>query len=155
MYDGRASSFTVGRRRPVAVLSKHKTLEATTTRLQIVTRNNPRVIQLLAFFDDFPPCEALNFQLKGMDIFERHESKSGKGKYGVKFVDAKFSLPRLEKDEKLGLEWKFVSLDSPEVPADDEDLVVAFDDERERERFLAALPAPPQASRGLTLKRRI
>jgi hypothetical protein len=136
-YDGLASAFSVARRRPVPALSKHKKLEATTTRIQIVSHEHYRVIQLLAFFEDFPQAEALNFVLKGMDVFERHEGKSGKGKYGVKFVDAKFTLPKVEKEERASMsagrgrvEKRFVSLDMPEIPAENDDIIVGFDDEQ-------------------------
>ncbi|QDS70578.1 hypothetical protein FKW77_010546 [Venturia effusa] len=161
-YDGVASAFSIARRRAVTALSKHKKIEATKTRIQIVSHVNGRMVQLLAFFDDLPQTDALNFQLKGVDVFERHEGKTGKGKYGVKMVDVKFSLPRLDKGEKATtadgkgrVERKFVSLDMLEPPAENDDVIVGFEDEAERERFLAALPAPAQASRGLTLRRKI
>jgi hypothetical protein len=136
-YDGLASSFTIARRRPVTALSKHKKLEATMTRIQIVSHEHHRVIQLLAFFDDFPQGEALNFVLKGMDVFERYDGKSAKGKYGVKFVDAKFTLPKIDKEERASTpdgrgrpERRFVSLDMPEIPAENDDVVIGFEDER-------------------------
>jgi hypothetical protein len=136
-YDGLATGFTIARRRPVTALSKHKRLEATTTRIQIVSHERQRVIQLLAFFDDFPQAEALNFVLKGMDVFERHEGKSGRGRYGVKLVDAKFTLPKIDKEERASTpegrgraERRFVSLDMPEVPAENDDVVIGFDDEQ-------------------------
>jgi hypothetical protein len=134
-YDGLATAFTIARRRPVTALSKHKKLEASATRIQIVTHDHMRMVQLLAFFDDFPQADALNFQLKGMDVFERTESKHGKSRYGVKFVDAKFSLPKSEKEEKGAVPMprpfatKFVSLDMPEIPAENDDIVIGFDEE--------------------------
>ncbi|KAE9991597.1 hypothetical protein EG327_011365 [Venturia inaequalis] len=140
-YDGVASAFSIARRRAVTALSKHKKIEATKTRIQIVSHENGRMVQLLAFFDDLPQTDALNFQLKGVDVFERHEGKTGKGKYGVKMVDVKFSLPKLDKEEKAltadgkgRVERKFVSLDMLEPPAENDDVVVGFEDEAERER---------------------
>ncbi|KAF2434827.1 hypothetical protein EJ08DRAFT_432106 [Tothia fuscella] len=170
-YDGLVSTFTIARRRPVTALSKHKKLEGTATRIQVVAHKHMRVVQLLAFFDDLSATEALNFHLKPVDVFERHDSKHGKGRYGVRLVDAKFTLPKLDREEKRqsngldgvnaqssGLkkvERAFVSLDMPEIPAENDDITVGFEDEAERERFLAALPAAATPARGLTLKRRI
>jgi hypothetical protein len=135
-YDGLAASFAVARRRPVTALSKHKKIEAGKTRIQVVSHENNRVVQLLAFFDDLPQSDALNFQLKGMDAFERYDGKSSKAKFGVKMVDAKFSLPKLDKEEKAStldgkgrVERKFVSLDMLDPPAENDDIVVGFDDE--------------------------
>lgn len=135
-YDGLASAFSIARRRAVTALSKHKKIEATRTRIQIVSHENGRMVQLLAFFDDLPQTDALNFQLKGVDVFERHEGKTGRGKYGVKMVDVKFSLPKLDKEEKAStadgkgrVERKFVSLDMLEPPAENDDVVVGFEDE--------------------------
>jgi hypothetical protein len=188
VYDGQAQAFVIARRRPVTALSRHKKLEAGVTRLQIISHERQRLIQLLAFFDDMPQAEALNFQLKGVDQFERCEDKHSKGRYGVKFVDAKFTLPvheKGEKDEKgsrtatpdengrVNVEKRFVCLDVLEPPAENDDIIVGFETEQgmlfrdpwctslmltmvtEREKFLAALPAPPQAHRGLTIRRRI
>lgn len=135
-YDGIASAFSIARRRAVTALSKHKKIEATKTRIQIVSHENGRMVQLLAFCDDLPQTDALNFQLKAVDVFERHEGKTGKGKYGVKLVDVKFSLPKLDKEEKAStadgkgrVERKFVSLDMLEPPAENDDVLVGFEEE--------------------------
>ncbi|KIV99634.1 uncharacterized protein PV09_08699 [Verruconis gallopava] len=171
-YDGLAQTFTIARRRPVTALSRHKKLEAGTSRIQVVSHERQRIVQLLAFFDDMPQADCLNFQLKGVDQFERYEDKHAKGRYGVKLVDAKFTLPIKEKPDKedrgsrsdtpdnggtkfANLEKKFVSLDALEPPAENDDIFVGFESEQERERFLQALPAPPQAHKGLTIRRRI
>jgi hypothetical protein len=147
VYDGLAQAFTIARRRPVTALSRHKKLEAGITRLQIVSHERQRIIQLLAFFDDMPQVEALNFQLKGVDQFERHEDKHSKGRYGVKLVDAKFTLPIKEKGDKDekgsrsatpdeaggragNLEKRFVCLDALEPPAENDDIVVGFESEQ-------------------------
>jgi hypothetical protein len=177
-YDGVASSFVIARRRPTGMLSLHKRLEAGPTRLQVVSNDQAKMTQLLAFFDDFPHADALGFQLKGVDVFEKAElkgEKGGGGRFGVRLVDAKFALPGAKGKETLDgqdISRKFVCLDMPEYPREDDDITVAFDDERgkksmprvynrkaylylERELFLAVLPAPPQASRGLTIRRRV
>lgn len=147
MYDGLAQAFNIARRRPVTALSRHKKVEAGITRLQIVSHERQRIIQLLAFFDDMPQADCLNFQLKGVDEFERCEDKHSRGRYGVKLVDAKFTLPMKEAEEKMGrsssrsgtpvgngnqggrLEKRFVSLDVLEPPAENDDIVIGFADE--------------------------
>jgi hypothetical protein len=146
VYDGLAQAFTIARRRPVTALSRHKKIEAGTTRLQIVSHERQRIVQLLAFFDDLPQVEALNFQLKGVDQFERYEDKHSKGRYGVKFVDAKFTLPVKEKGDKDdrgsrsntpdgsnsrgNVERRFVCLDVLDPPAENDDIVVGFESEQ-------------------------
>jgi hypothetical protein len=135
-YDGLARDFTISRRRPVTALSKHKRLEAGATRVQVVSHDNDKVVQLLAFFDDsFPYAEAIGFVLKGMDVFERYDGKhsGGKGKVGVRLVDAKFALPKLEKakggQRPEDIERPFVCLDMPEFPGENDDIWIGFDDE--------------------------
>jgi hypothetical protein len=135
-YDGLARDFTISRRRPVTALSKHKRLEAGVTRVQVVSHDKDKVVQLLAFFDDsFSYAEAIGFVLKGMDVFERYDGKhhGGKGKFGVRLVDAKFSLPRLEKTKggqrPEDLERPFICLDMPEFPGENDDIWIGFDDE--------------------------
>jgi len=157
-YDGFAKDFIISRRRPVTALSKHKRLEAGTTRVQVVSHDHDKVVQLLAFFDDsFPHAESLGFVLKGVDVFERYDGKhSGmKGKAGVRLVDAKFALPRYEKgkggNRMEELERAFICLDMPEYPGENDDIWIGFDDEQERERFLVALPAPATQKKGLGL----
>jgi hypothetical protein len=145
-YDGIAQAFTIARRRPVTALSRHKKLEAGATRVQIVTHERQRVVQLLAFFDDMPQAERLNFQLKGVDEFERYEDKHSRGRYGVKLVDAKFTLPMREKGDKdergsrsatpdgsgraRNLENRFVCLDVLDPPAENDDIIVGFESEQ-------------------------
>lgn len=181
-FDGVASSFVIARRRPTGMLSLHKRLEAGSTRIQVVSDETAKVTQLLAFFEEFQHADSLGFVLKGVDVFEKTElkgEKGGGGRFGVKLVDAKFSLPLEAKKGKDGggemgaVQRKFVCLDMPEYPREDDDVTIGFDDERgafsrqtasawlntnvlaEREHFLAVLPAPPQASRGLTIRRRV
>ena len=146
IYDGLAQAFTIARRRPVTALSRHKKLEASTTRLQIISHERQRVIQLLAFFEDMPQADALNFQLKGVDEFERYDDKHSKGHYGVKMVDAKFTLPVRERGDRddrgsrsatpdeganfRNLERRFVCLDALEPPAENDDIVIGFESEQ-------------------------
>jgi hypothetical protein len=152
MYDGLAQTFNIARRRPVTALSRHKKVEAGITRLQIVSHEHQRIVQLIAFFDDMPQADALNFQLKGVDEFERHDDKHSKGRYGVKLVDAKFTLPMKDRDEKDGrgsrsgtpdssgkarsLEKRFIYLDVLEPPAENDDIIIGFDDEQGRSSSL-------------------
>jgi len=141
-YDGVASTFIIARRRPTGMLSLHKRLEAGPTRLQVVSNDQVKMTQLLAFFDDFPHADALGFQLKGVDVFERAElkgEKSGGGRFGVRLVDAKFTLPSTkgkETPDGQDILRKFVCLDMPEYAREDDDITVAFDDERGRKCML-------------------
>jgi len=168
-FDGLASSFTISRRRPMTAISKHKKLEAKLTRIQIVSHDNDKIVQLLAFFDtiDFPYAESLGFLLKSVDVFERYDgSKSSPGRCGVRLVDAKFSLPK-EKTNKARPEdigRPYICLDMPDFAGENDDIWIGFDEENgksiehcnllsdeselltsgitEREKFLKALPAP-------------
>jgi hypothetical protein len=151
-FDAVCSAFTIARRRPVGALSFHKKLEASGTRLLVVAQEHDKIVQLLAFFKDFPNCDALGFVLKSVDVFEKVDSgKHGKGRYGVRLVDAKFSLPGVapqkDKDKEGGeaagasgdIGRKFVCLDMPEYPGENDDITVGFDDERGK------LPPSPAA----------
>lgn len=135
-FDGVASTFVIARRRPTGMLSLHKRLEAGPTRVQVVSNDQAKLTQLLAFFDDFPHADALGFQLKGVDVFEKAElkgEKGGGGRFGVRLVGAKFALPGTKgKDTPDGQEVsrKFVCLDMPEYPKEDDDITVAFDNEQ-------------------------
>ncbi|MCJ1476277.1 hypothetical protein MMC13_004943 [Lambiella insularis] len=117
-FDGVASSFSISRRRTMVSISKH--VEATHTRLQIVQRK--KAVQLVAFLQNFPLGRCMNFLLRGTDFYESfHRSE----KYYVRFVDAKFSLPKTA--EKA--DWEFVYLDLLEYPAEHDDIVIGFDTE--------------------------
>lgn len=135
-FDGVASSFIIARRRPTGMLSLHKRLEAGSTRIQVVGDENAKVTQLLAFFEDFPAADSIGFMLKGVDVFEKVElkgEKGGGGRFGVRLVDAKFSLPLQKgKDESkdAAVQRRFVCLDMPEYPREDDDVTIGFDDER-------------------------
>jgi hypothetical protein len=129
-YEGLARDFTIARRRPVTALSKHKRLETGLTRIQVVSHDNDKLVQLLAFFENGCTwAEALGFVLKGVDVFERYDVK---GKVGVRLVDAKFTLPRMEKSKSgtrpEDIDRGFVCLDMPEVPGENDDIWIGFDD---------------------------
>ena len=64
----------------------------------------------------------MNMVLRSTDIFE---SFSRNTKFFVRFVDAKFAMPKTEKDEGC----QFVCLDSPEYPAEHDDIMIGFDTE--------------------------
>ena len=137
-YDGLARDFTISRRRPVTALSKHKRLEAGATRVQVVSHDNDKVVQLIAFFDDsFTYAEAIGFGAQGhgrVRALRRKAFRGGKGKFGVRFVDAKFALPpKLEKTKGAqrpeDLERPYICLDMPEFPGENDDIWIGFDDE--------------------------
>jgi hypothetical protein len=117
------------------VVPIYKQWTANTIRIQVVQQDN--IIQLLAFFEDFSHADAMNFQLKSMDVFEKTEKG---GKACVRLVDAKFALPVEERrgEGKMGKEegkisgWagmkrRFVCLDQIEYPGEHDDILIAFD----------------------------
>ncbi|TEA22807.1 hypothetical protein C8034_v005210 [Colletotrichum sidae] len=143
LFDGLAATFAISRRRMVVPI--HKKWEAGWTRVQVVQQNS--IIQLLAFFPDFHHGQCMNFVLKGTDVFETF-SRSGKA--GIKFVDAKFPLPRMangtdEPSDDMG----FLCLDMPDLPGEHDDISLLFEKEEERDRLTKCLPAPVKGSRSL------
>ena len=93
-YDGVATSLMIARRRLVVPI--HKKWESGATRIQIVSHPDTKVVQLLAFFQDFHYGQCMSLVLKGTDVYEAFGRAN---KAGVKFVDAKFPLPRLPVDD--------------------------------------------------------
>src|SRR4051794_39878410 len=135
------------------VVPIYKKWEANIVRLQIVRQE--KVVQFVAFFQDFTHGDCMNFVLKGTDVFE---SLSRAGLSCIRIVDAKFALPKANDAENKD----FVCLDMPEYPAEHDDIVVSFNSENgkldksilnntstrtvpltaaEAERFKRALPA--------------
>lgn len=102
------------------VVPIHKKWEASLARIQVVRQD--KVVQLLAFFDDFNHGKCMNFVVKGTD---RMEPSGRGGKFGIRIVDAKFALPRTEEDASSD----FVCLDMPEYPMEHDDITIAFDSE--------------------------
>jgi hypothetical protein len=131
VFDGIASTFAISRRRMVVPI--HKKWEAGATRIQVVQQ--AKVIQLMAFFDDFSHGRCMSFALKGTDVFESF----GKGsKSGVKFVDAKFPLPRVVAGENTiqdTADTAFVCLDLPELPGEHDDISITFESEAGKPPF--------------------
>ncbi|KAF2469027.1 uncharacterized protein BDR25DRAFT_50611 [Lindgomyces ingoldianus] len=159
-FDGIASTFSISRRRMVVPIYKQWT--ASNIRIQIVTQDN--IIQLLAFFEDFSHADAMNFQLKTMDVFEKTDKG---GKPGIRLVDAKFALPVEERrgEGKMGKEegrvsgWagmkrKFVCLDVIEYPGEHDDILIQFESADTRDKFADALPSAT-VERKFTIKRKI
>ncbi|KAF2789102.1 hypothetical protein K505DRAFT_378451 [Melanomma pulvis-pyrius CBS 109.77] len=159
-FDGLAATFSISRRRMVVPIYKQWT--ANKIRLQIVEQDN--IIQLVAFFQDFSHADAMNFQLKSMDTFEKMD-KSGKA--CVRLVDAKFPLPVEERrgEGKMGKEegkisgWagmkrKYICLDTIEYPGEHDDIVIAFDSAETRDRFVESLPAAAEMQRKFTVRRK-
>lgn len=135
-YDSSASLFTITRRR--AVVPIYKKLEATKVRIQIVTHGG--VVQILAFFEDFVHADAIAFQIRSTDTFEKAKGDKG-AKYCVRLVDAKFSLPRKEKDSEVddgegpsesqfwgkGVKRRFVNLEGLDYAEEHEDITIGFE----------------------------
>ncbi|KAJ4299577.1 hypothetical protein N0V90_004823 [Kalmusia sp. IMI 367209] len=159
-FDGIASTFSIARRRMVVPIYKQWT--ASTIRIQIVEQDN--IVQLLAFFEEFSHADAMNFQLKPQDEFQKSD-KSGKS--SVRLVDCKFALPVEERkgEGKMGKEegrltgWagmkrRFVCLDQIEYPGEHDDIVITFDSPETRDKFAEALPSAT-VSRKFTVRRKI
>ncbi|KAL5045051.1 hypothetical protein BDW71DRAFT_90462 [Aspergillus fruticulosus] len=143
LFDSVASSFMISRRRMVVPISKK--WESSMARIQIVRQD--KVVQLLAFLNDFSHGKCLNFVLKSTDTFEAFNRS---GKYGVRIVDAKFALPKTDDDPSSD----FVNLDMPDYPSEHDDITIAFDTEADRFNFQSAAPASVrEPSRMASLRR--
>lgn len=154
LFDGVAASFNISRRRMVVPI--YKKWDAASTRVQIVQKE--KIIQLVAFFENFSHGDCMNFTLKTTDVFET-SGRSGKG-FSVKIDDAKFAMPKV-KSEDAAVGHEFVCLDMPEYPGEHDDITIVFDTEAStfiiplnndllltttvRDLFTTALPAPAKA----------
>ncbi len=98
----------------------HKRWEANRVRLQVLKQD--KIVQLVAFFEDFNHGDCMNFALKSTDCYE---SFSRSAKFCIRVVDAKFALPK----DGEGGRRKFVCLDMPEYPGEHDDITIAFDTE--------------------------
>lgn len=137
-YDSTASLFAISRRRMVVPI--YKKLETNKVRLQILTQGS--VMQIAAFFEDFAYADAMVFQVKPSDVFEKAKNDKG-GKYCVKLVDAKFTLPGKEKEQDgvvedeggmdgvwpRGVQRRFVNLEGLEYAEEHDDITIGFDRE--------------------------
>ncbi|CEL06817.1 hypothetical protein ASPCAL09989 [Aspergillus calidoustus] len=119
----------ISRRRMVVPITKK--WESTMARIQIVRQD--KVVQLLAFLNDFSHGRCLNFVLKSTDTLEGFNRS---GKFCVRIVDAKFALPKTDDDPASD----FVCLDMPDYPSEHDDIAIAFDSEADRSNFQAAVP---------------
>jgi hypothetical protein len=97
-----------------------KKWESSMARIQIVRQD--KVVQLLAFLNDFSHGRCLNFVLKSTDTLEGFNRS---GKFCVRIVDAKFALPKTDEDPASD----FVCLDMPDYPSEHDDIAIAFDSE--------------------------
>ncbi|KAH7368977.1 hypothetical protein B0T11DRAFT_277958 [Plectosphaerella cucumerina] len=145
-FDGLASTFAIARRRMVVPI--HKKWEAGWTRIQVLQQD--KVIQLLAFFPDFAHGQCMNFVLKGTDVYE---TLSRSSKYGIRFVDAKFPMPRMPQEGDANADdGGFVCLDFPDLPGEHDDITLTFENETERDRLAQCLPAPVKGGSRLASK---
>ncbi|KAM0434522.1 hypothetical protein ACHAPT_003618 [Fusarium lateritium] len=141
IFDALAVTFAISRRRMVVPI--HKKWEAGYTRIQVI-RQEDKQLQLLAFFEDFHHGHCMNFLLKGTDVYESVQRSS---KTGIKFVDAKFPLPRLPADKDGDYdEMAFVCLDLPDLPGEHDDITILFEKDADRDALAQCLPAPVKGS---------
>ena len=122
LFDGMASSFNISRRRMVVPI--YKKWDAAMTRLQLVQRE--KVIQLVAFFENFSHGECMNFALKSTDVFE---ASGRQAKLTLRIVDAKFAMPKAKGEGDAGADASFVCLDMPEYPGEHDDITIVFENE--------------------------
>ncbi|KAL3465195.1 hypothetical protein BJX64DRAFT_275311 [Aspergillus heterothallicus] len=118
LFDSVASSFMISRRRMVVPITKK--WESSMARIQIVRQD--KVVQLLAFLNDFSHGRCLNFVLKSTDTLEGFNRS---GKFCVRIVDAKFALPKTDDDPSSD----FICLDMPDYPSEHDDIAIGFDSE--------------------------
>ncbi|GMF74173.1 unnamed protein product [Aspergillus oryzae] len=128
--DSIATSFTISRRRMVVPITKK--WESTRARIQVVQHD--KVIQLIAFLNDFHHGKCMNFVLKGTDVYENFTRS---GKFCIKLCDAKFALPKTGDDPTSS----FICLDMPDFPSENDDISIGFDSE-------AGMFAPPDVMVG-------
>lgn len=88
------------------VVPIYKKWDAAITRLQLVQKE--KVVQLLAFFENFSHGDCMGFTLKSTDTFE---SSNKSGKFSLRIVDAKFAMPKPRVDGHSTLDSGFVNLD--------------------------------------------
>ncbi|KAI9836344.1 MAG: hypothetical protein M1837_003392 [Sclerophora amabilis] len=136
LFDGIASTFAISRRRMVVPI--YKRWETNGARIQVLRQD--KVVQLVAFFENFSHGRCMNFQLKGTD---RYDSLAKSGKFITRLVDAKFALPKGEESESRD----FVCLDMPEYPGEHDDINISFDAESDQAMFHNSLPAPVENSK--------
>ena len=104
------------------VVPLYKRLEASLARILIIHDDATSTTQLVAVLEDFSLGRCMNFVLRSTDAFEPF-SKSGK--HYIRLVDAKFAMPKSEREAG----WRFVCLDTPMYPAEHDDVVVGFESE--------------------------
>jgi len=128
-FDGLASSFTVSHRR--SMLTASNNMQEEHVRLQVVQHDGHS--QLIAIFSGFALGRCINIPLTANDTFE---SSNKSGKHYTRLVDAKFNL----KSEK-SIDWEFICLDDVTKVNKQEDIIIGFETEKERDLFASALPA--------------
>jgi len=178
LFDATPQSLTISR--VIPLIRMHKLWEAPRPRIQILSKRDqsrpsaPPISQLLVFFDDgFAHASAMAFELRVTDTYAKVEEKGkeGKKRWGVRFVDAKFPLPRpRSKEEVKGdvgpattavaegrwrVEDRFVCPTRLEYAGEHDDLTVWFAGEEVRDECVRCLPAEVNVKRGLTLRRKI
>lgn len=122
------------------VVPIYKKWEATKVRIQILTLGH--VTKIAAFFEDFSHADTMVFQIKAADTFEKAKGDK-QAKYCVKFVDAKFSLPKKEKENEggedeppsdsqtwgKGVRRKYINLEGFEYAGEHDDITIGFETE--------------------------
>ncbi len=128
LFDDTASSFLVTRGNGL----RTKKEELGVTRLQLFQDDIKQLRQLLAYFEN---GQAMNFALDTNDIFERSNSK---GKFSIRLVEAKVSLPADgENEQRRG----FLCVEDIAEGRERDDITITFDGEDSRNELAQVLPS--------------
>lgn len=132
-YDGTASSLSISR--GSGLRSKKEELGG--TRLQVLHHVSKQIPtwEILAYLAN---GQCMRVQLDANDVFEKSQ---GKGKFSIRLVEARFSLPtKDDRDEKRG----FLCLEDVGQNAgqnnERENITIVFDDEDDRNELAQVLP---------------
>ncbi|KAH8815078.1 hypothetical protein F5884DRAFT_771036 [Xylogone sp. PMI_703] len=151
LFDGNATSFNISRRRTGVPIHKH--WDCASSRIQVLRKD--KVVQLVAFFENFNHGDCMNFVLRETDQLE---TSTRSGKFSLRMVDAKFALPKMASESEPNIDTRFVSLDLPDYPGEHDDVTISFDIQADLDRFTKALPAPVKTGHRLgrmgTVKKR-
>lgn len=132
LYDSTVASFNISRRRSGVPIHRH--WECTSARIQVLRRD--KVVQLVAFFENFNHGDCMNFVLKETDNLE---TSSRGGKFLLRMLDAKFALPKISGEGDPAVDSRFVCLDLPDYPGEHDDIAITFDTQIGMPPFLVVL----------------
>ena len=131
LFDGTASSFLISRGTGL----RTKKADFGVTRIQLLHDSLKQRWQMLTYFED--GGQAMQFELDGTDVFERSNSK---GKYSIKLVEVKISLPS-PAPEDGGERKGFLCVENTPEGDERDDILISFEAEETRDRLAQVLPS--------------